>query len=97
MVTAGLQHGIPSMTGAQLRALRGVAVPKLVVYGRDDPQMSPADAASTAASIGAPRPVAVPGAHPTVVSSPRRVAAEVDTLFRRTKVPPSGRRGPAVR
>jgi pimeloyl-ACP methyl ester carboxylesterase len=73
-------HGIPSMTLAQLRGLHGVGVPKLVVYGRADPQMSPADAAMTAARIGARAPVEVPGRHLTMVSSPWQVAAAVNSV-----------------
>ncbi len=70
-----LRHGAASMTNAEFAALRGLAVPKLVVYGADDPQISPASAAATARRIGAPAPVAVPGRHLTMISSPRQVAA----------------------
>jgi pimeloyl-ACP methyl ester carboxylesterase len=75
-----LQHGIPSMSGQQLRALRATTVPKLVVYGRADPQMSPADASAAAAAIGAPPPVAIPGEHLTMISSPRQLAAAISVL-----------------
>jgi len=75
-----LQHGITSMTDAQFAALRRVQVPKLVVYGASDPQMSTSDAAEAAKDIGAPTPVSVPGEHLTMISSPDQVAAAVDSL-----------------
>jgi hypothetical protein len=46
-VSYSLRHGIPSMTEAEFRQLRAVAVPKRVIFGVDDPQMSAADAAAT--------------------------------------------------
>jgi pimeloyl-ACP methyl ester carboxylesterase len=76
-VTYTLRHGIPSMTSAEFAALRALPVPKLVVYGADDPQMSPADAAATAGRIGAPSPVTIPGRHLTMISSPGQLAAAV--------------------
>jgi pimeloyl-ACP methyl ester carboxylesterase len=74
-VTYTLRHGIPSMTSAQFAALRALPVPKLVVYGAGDPQMSASDEAATAGRIGAPPPLSVPGRHLTMISSPRQVAA----------------------
>jgi pimeloyl-ACP methyl ester carboxylesterase len=74
-VTYTLRHGIPSMTSAQFAALRALPVPKLVVYGADDPQMSASDEAATAVRIGAPPPLTVPGRHLTMIASPRQVAA----------------------
>ena len=65
------------MTPAEFAALRALPMPKLVVYGADDPQMSPADAASTAGRIGAPPPVTIPGRHLTMISSPGHLAAAV--------------------
>jgi hypothetical protein len=44
-----LQHGIPSMTTAEFAALRALPVPKRVIYGASDPQMSPSDMTATAA------------------------------------------------
>jgi pimeloyl-ACP methyl ester carboxylesterase len=70
-----LRHGIPSLTTAEFTALRALALPKLVIYGADDPQMSAADAATTAASIGAPAPVVIPGRHLTMISSPGQLAS----------------------
>ena len=79
-VTYTLRHGIPSMTSAEFAALRALPVPKLVVYGADDPQMSPSDAATTAGRIGAPSPVTIPGRHLTMISSPGQVAAAVGKI-----------------
>jgi hypothetical protein len=70
-----LRHGIPSMTSREFAALHDLPVPKLVVYGADDPQMSGSDAATTADRIGAPPPVTVPGRHLTMISSPSQLAA----------------------
>jgi pimeloyl-ACP methyl ester carboxylesterase len=70
-----LRHGITSQTTEQFRALRAVPVPKRVVFGVNDPQMSRSDAEATAVRIGAPSPVFVPGRHLTMISSPRQVAA----------------------
>ena len=74
-VTYTLRHGIPSMTSAQFAALRALPVPKLVVYGANDPQMSASDETATAVRIGAPPPRTVPGRHLTMIASPRQVAA----------------------
>jgi pimeloyl-ACP methyl ester carboxylesterase len=76
-VTYSLRHGIPSMTSAEFAALHALPVPKRVIYGADDPQMSPSDEATTADRIGAPPPVTVPGRHLTMISSPRQLAAAI--------------------
>jgi pimeloyl-ACP methyl ester carboxylesterase len=76
-VTYTLRHGIPSMTSAEFAALRALPVPKLVVYGAEDPQMSPSDAVATASRIGAPSPVTIPGRHLTMISSPRQLAVAI--------------------
>lgn len=86
LVAYNLQHGIPSMSGAQLRELRAAAVPKLVIYGRDDPQLSPSEAAAAAARIGAPPPVAIPGGHLTMISSPRQLAAAINAAIQSAHV-----------
>lgn len=70
-----LKHGIPSMTGTELARLRSSPVAKRVVYGVGDPQLSRSAARRAAASIGAPPPVAVPGRHLTMISSPQQLAA----------------------
>jgi pimeloyl-ACP methyl ester carboxylesterase len=82
-ITYTIRHGISSMTPAQFAALRATDVPKLVVFGVDDPQMSHSDAALTARRTGAPPPVYVPGRHLTMIASPRQVAAAIDSLGRR--------------
>jgi pimeloyl-ACP methyl ester carboxylesterase len=82
VVAYNLRHGIPSMSDAQLGQLRAIALPKAVIYGRDDPQLSPSDAAAAAARIGAGPPVAVPGRHLTMISSPRQLAAAIDAFIR---------------
>ena len=83
VVAYELGHGIPSMSDQQLRELRATAVPKLVVYGRDDPQMDAAQAPAAAARIGAPPPVGIPGRHLTMVSSPRQLASAINALSHR--------------
>ena len=72
-----LQHGIPAMTAAQLAQLKASAVARRVIYGADDSQLSPAAARRAAARIGAPPPVAIPGRHLTMVSSPGPLAAVI--------------------
>jgi pimeloyl-ACP methyl ester carboxylesterase len=72
-----LGHGITSMTSAQFAALKTAPMPKLVVAGASDPQMSHADAVATARQIGAPGPVYVPGRHLTMIASPRQLAAVI--------------------
>jgi pimeloyl-ACP methyl ester carboxylesterase len=53
-----------------------------VIFGADDPQLTPAAAAQVATRIGAPPPVAVPGRHLTMISSPRQVAAAIRGFIR---------------
>jgi pimeloyl-ACP methyl ester carboxylesterase len=79
-ITYSIRYGITGMTPAQFAALKATEVPKLVVFGVDDPQMSHSDAALTARRIGAPPPVYVPGRHLTMIASPRQVAAAIDSL-----------------
>ena len=76
-ITYTLRHGIPSMSDAEFGRLRADPVPKLVIYGATDPQLSATAAAHAAARIGAPPPVAVPGRHLTMISSPAQVAAAI--------------------
>jgi pimeloyl-ACP methyl ester carboxylesterase len=75
-----LRTGIPSLTGAQLDALRASALPKSVAFGADDPQYATSTPAEVAARIGAPSPTLVPGRHLTMISSPRQLAAAVRAL-----------------
>lgn len=79
-MTYMLRHGIPAMTGAGLDRLRASALPRRVVVGAHDPQLSLAAAARTAARIGAPPPIVVPGRHLTMISAPGQVAAAVRAL-----------------
>jgi pimeloyl-ACP methyl ester carboxylesterase len=79
-----IRHGIPSMTTAEFSQLRANAVPKQVVFGIHDSQISAADAAETASRIGAPPPTAVPGRHLTMISSPQKVAAAIRAFIRST-------------
>ena len=78
-----MRYGITAMVPTQFAALKAADVPKLVVTGVGDPQMSHSDAALTARRIGAPPPVYVPGRHLTMISSPRQVAAAIDSLGNR--------------
>ncbi len=79
-VSYTLRHGIPSMTAAEFMQLRAARLPKAVIYGAGDPQLSAVAAARAAARIGAPPPVAVPGRHLTMISSPRQLAAAIDAF-----------------
>lgn len=74
---------IPAMTADQLDALRRSDVPRLVVWGEDDAAYAPGAPESTAAAIGAPAPVLVPGGHLSMIASPQPVAAAVSALTRR--------------
>jgi pimeloyl-ACP methyl ester carboxylesterase len=82
-ITYSMRYGITAMTPAQFAALKATDVPKLVVVGAGDPQISHSDAALTARRIGAPPPVYVPGRHLTMIASPRQVAAAIDSLGNR--------------
>jgi pimeloyl-ACP methyl ester carboxylesterase len=79
-ITEAMRSGITAMTPAQFAALKAASVPKLVVAGVGDPQMSHSDEALTARRIGAPPPVFVPGQHLTMISSPGPVAAAIGSL-----------------
>ena len=80
-VAYSLRHGIPDMSPFQFGQLRALPVPKRVVFGAKDPQMSASDAAATAGRIGAPPPTFVPGQHLTMISSPRQVASAIQALI----------------
>jgi pimeloyl-ACP methyl ester carboxylesterase len=82
-ITYSMRYGITAMTPVQFTALKATDVPKLVVAGVSDPEMSHSDAALTARQIGAPQPVYVPGWHLTMIASPRQVAAAIDSLSNR--------------
>jgi hypothetical protein len=72
------------MTPGQFRELRAEPVPKLVIFGAHDPQMSAADANATARRIGAPPPEFVPGRHLTMIASPNQLTADLNNLPRRS-------------
>jgi pimeloyl-ACP methyl ester carboxylesterase len=76
-ITYTMRHGIPAMTDAELAQLRATAIPKRVIYGANDPQMSATDAAQAAERIGAPAPITVQGRHLTMISSPGQLAAAI--------------------
>jgi pimeloyl-ACP methyl ester carboxylesterase len=82
-ITYSMRDGITAMTPAQFAALKAADILKLVVVGAADPQISHSDAALTARRIGAPPPVYVPGRHLTMISSPRQVAAAINSLGNR--------------
>jgi pimeloyl-ACP methyl ester carboxylesterase len=78
---AVLNTGIPSVPVASLERLAGLPMPKSVVFGADDSEYPPGDAAQTAARIGAPAPTLIPDArHLTLISDPAAVAAAVQNL-----------------
>jgi pimeloyl-ACP methyl ester carboxylesterase len=79
-ITYSMRHGITAMTPAQFTALKATHMPKLVVAGFSDPEISHSDAALTARRLGAPAPVFVPGRHLTMIASPRQVAAAIDAI-----------------
>jgi pimeloyl-ACP methyl ester carboxylesterase len=81
---AVLNSGIPSVPVASLQQLASLPMPKSVVFGADDPEYPPGDAAQTAARIGAPAPTLIPDArHLTLISDPAAVAAAVQKLAAR--------------
>jgi pimeloyl-ACP methyl ester carboxylesterase len=82
VISYTLRHGIPSMTTAEFGRLRAAALPKRVIFGASDPQLTPAGAAQAASRIGAPPPIAVPGWHLTMISSPHQVAAAIREFIR---------------
>lgn len=82
-LTYSVRHGITAMTVAQFAVLKATGVPKLVVIGTGDPEISHSDATLTARRISAPPPVFVPGRHLTMIASPRQVAAAIDSLGNR--------------
>jgi pimeloyl-ACP methyl ester carboxylesterase len=79
-ITYSLRHGITAMTPGQFTALKTTDIPKLVITGIADPEMTHSDSALTAQRIGAPPPVYVPGRHLTMIASPHQVATAIDSL-----------------
>jgi pimeloyl-ACP methyl ester carboxylesterase len=75
---------VPGLSEARLTRLRGVTLPKAVVYGAEDHVFAASSAAETARRIGAPPPTLIPGArHLTMISSPAEVARLVEALAAR--------------
>jgi pimeloyl-ACP methyl ester carboxylesterase len=80
-VWGSLSHGVAGLPERRVAALRGVTIPKAVVYGAEDHVFARTSAAETARRIGAPPPLLIPGArHLTMISSPPVVAGAVETL-----------------
>jgi pimeloyl-ACP methyl ester carboxylesterase len=83
-VWGSLRYGVPGLSEARLARLRGVTLPKAVVYGAEDHVFAASSAAETARRIGAPPPTLIPGArHLTMISSPAEVARLVEALAAR--------------
>ncbi len=79
-----LDAGVPGLPASELERLRSVHLPKAVVFGARDDVFSAQTPAQTAARIGAPPPVLIPGGrHLTMISDPERVATAVAALGRR--------------
>ncbi|WP_433236551.1 alpha/beta fold hydrolase [Actinomadura nitritigenes] len=78
-----LREGVVGLPTARVAALRGLALPKRVVFGADDPVFSKRSPYETAARIGAPAPTLIPDArHLAVISDPVPVAAALEPLTR---------------
>ncbi|GAA4501953.1 alpha/beta hydrolase [Actinoallomurus oryzae] len=81
-----LRNGVAGLPARRLELLRGVSLPKAVVYGADDHVFAKTSAADTARRIGAPPPTLIPGArHLTMISSPGEVARAVEGLAARRR------------
>jgi pimeloyl-ACP methyl ester carboxylesterase len=71
------------LSESRVQQLRGLDVPKAVVFGAEDPTFPRDSAARTADRIGAQTTVLIPGArHLTMISNPQAVAAAVEGLYR---------------
>ena len=85
-VWGSLRHGVPGLPAERVAALRGLGLPKAVVFGAEDHVFAPTSAAETARRIGAPPPTLIPGArHLTMISSPSLVARAVEELAGRRR------------
>ena len=79
-------QGVLGLPPATLARLATADLPKAVVFGADDSVFDKSSPCSTAARIGAPPPILIPGArHLTPVNSPAAVAAAVLVLTRRVR------------
>jgi pimeloyl-ACP methyl ester carboxylesterase len=85
-IWGSLQYGVPGLSESRLTLLRGVDLPKAVVFGADDHVFAATSAADTARRVGAPPPTLIPGArHLTMISSPAEVARAVEDLAARRR------------
>ncbi|GAB2868475.1 alpha/beta hydrolase [Actinoallomurus bryophytorum] len=85
-VWGSLKYGVPGLSESRLTLLRGVGLPKAVVFGADDHVFAATSAADTARRVGAPTPTLIPGArHLTMISSPAEVARAVEDLAARRR------------
>lgn len=76
-----LDEGVPGLPTPALAALRGLTMPKAVVFGAQDGVFTAATPQQTADRIGAPAPYLIPGAgHLPMISDPDVVAARIDDL-----------------
>jgi pimeloyl-ACP methyl ester carboxylesterase len=79
-------QGVPGLRPATLARLATTDLPKAVVFGADDSEFDKSSPYTTAARIGAPPPILIPGArHLTPVNSPAAVTAAVLALTRRVR------------
>ena len=80
-IWGSLKYGVPGLSESRLTLLRGIDLPKAVVFGADDRVFAKTSAADTARRIGAPPPTLIPRArHLTMISSPAEVARAVEDL-----------------
>jgi pimeloyl-ACP methyl ester carboxylesterase len=76
-----LRNGVVGQPTARVAALHGLAMPKAVIFGANDPIFSKQSPYETATRIGAPAPTLIPNArHLAVISDPVPVAAALDSL-----------------
>lgn len=76
-----MRLGVPGLAASRLASLATVPVPKAVVFGADDDVFPAGSARQTAARIGAPPPLVIPGArHLSMIGYPDAVAAAIDAL-----------------
>lgn len=79
-----LSEGVPGLSADQVARLRGIDIPKSVVFGAQDDVFSRTTPQETAARIGAPPPTLIPAAHHlALLSAPTAVAAAVEALAAR--------------
>jgi len=80
-----MDTGIPTLTDAQLDALRTSSIATAVAGGVDDPQFDRTAADEVAERIGAPAPTFLPGRHLPMISAPADLAGSIRDLGRRTE------------